>query len=239
MMYRDFNNNILKNDMNLLINAIHHLGNNFNYKMLTFTHGQPATPSNFKYQFSVYTGKLYNIWDDLFKKYEYKTKFGGSNGQLTGLKYCYPDLDWDNVISDFTNNYLKLFRNEFTTQIDDYSNYFKMFQIYERLSYILIDLCQDIWLYCHRKYFRMENIKGEVGSSAMPHKINPIQFENAEGNLKIAVSLFHSIGSSICVSRLQRDLVDSTMLRNVGVACGHLILGIRNIISGLKRIKYR
>ena len=233
MMYRDFNNNIFKNELSILINSIK-FRNNFNCKIITFTHGQPATPSNIKHQLSVYTSKLYNIWNDIFKDFKYKTKIGGSNGQLTGLKYCFPHIDWEKMITNFVETNLNLGRNEFTTQIDDYSNYFKLFQVYERLSYILIDFCQDIWLYCHRKYIVLENVKNEVGSSAMPHKINPIQFENAEGNLKIAASLFHTIGT-LYVSRLQRDLVDSTMLRNVGLAFGHLLLSIRNITSGIKR----
>ena len=130
-----------------------------------------------------------------------------------------------------------MYRNKHTVQIDDYTNYYKLFQIYQRICVVLINLCQDVWFYCSKKYFTLKNVQGEVGSSAMPHKINPIHFENAEGNLKLTIDIFESIGRNICINRLQRDLTDSTMLRNVGVACGHMVLAIRNILTGLDRLK--
>ena len=162
---------------------------------------------------------------------------GGSNGCLTSLKCSNPEIDWDSCMNDFVELRLGMKRNSHTTQIDDYLNYCKLFQTYQRLCLVLTNFCSDIWLYCSKRYFRMNNVKGEVGSSAMPHKINPIQFENAEGNLRLAYDLFESIGRNICSNRLQRDLTDSTILRNVGLTCGHLILAVRNIIAGLKRIE--
>ena len=235
LLYKSFNDKILLSSLNDTILKLLTFENLYkSVPMLTFTHGQPAMPSTFGLQMLVFYDKLKNIDSDI-REFKYKTKFGGSNGNFTGLKYCYNNVDWNEFADTFIKN-LGFTRNKYTTQIDNYSNYFKLFQIYERLCYILINMCQDMWLYCHRNYFKLSNIASEVGSSAMPHKINPIHFENAEGNLKLASSLFNTIGSNICVNRLQRDLTDSTILRNVGVACGHMILAIRSINTGLERI---
>jgi len=204
-------------------------------EILSFTHGQPATSIKVQNIFDVYISKLKNIRNDLFD-YKWATKVGGSNGNLTSLSFVFPDIDWEKEMDNFVEN-LGIERNKHTTQIDDYSHYFKLFQIFERLCYLLINICQDIWYYCSKKYFFLKNVENEVGSSAMPHKINPIQFENAEGNLKLAATIFHTVGSNIMLCRLQRDLTDSTLLRNVGVAFGHLTLSLRNMISGIDRIE--
>lgn len=237
MMHREFNINILKTDLdNLRFNLLEFVRDYSHVNMITFTHGQPATPTSFGKQMNVFVYKIANIIDDLYEDYQYKTKMGGANGEFTALRLAYPSVDWVNIITNFINSSLKLERNPHTTQIDNYSNYYKLFQIYERLCCIVINLCQDMWLYCSKNYLKLKNVEGEVGSSAMPHKINPIHFENAEGNLKIASDLFHSIGRNIMSSRLQRDLTDSTILRNVGLACGHMVLGLRNCNKGLERI---
>ena len=237
MMHREFNLNILKTDLdNLKFTLLGFVKDYSDVKMVTFTHGQPATPTSFGKQMNVFAYKISNIIDDLYEDYQYKTKMGGANGDFTALKLAYPSVDWVSIITNFVNNSLKLERNPHTTQIDNYSNYYKLFQIYERLCCIVVNLCQDMWLYCSKNYLKLKNVEGEVGSSAMPHKINPIHFENAEGNLKIASDLFHSIGRNIMSSRLQRDLTDSTILRNVGSACGYMVLGLRNCHKGLQRI---
>ena len=237
ILHREFNLNILKTDINnLKYTLLEFVKDYSNVKMVTFTHGQPATPTSFGKQMNVFAYKISNIINDLYVDYQYKTKMGGSNGDFTALKLAYPSVDWVNIITDFVNNSLKIERNLHTTQIDNYSNYYKLFQIYERLCCIIVNLCQDMWMYCSKNYLKLKNIEGEVGSSAMPHKINPIHFENAEGNLKIASDLFHSIGRNIMSSRLQRDLTDSTILRNVGSACGYMMLGLRNCHKGLNRI---
>ena len=237
ILHREFNLNILKTDINnLKYTLLEFVKDYSNVKMITFTHGQPATPTSFGKQMNVFAYKISNIINDLYIDYQYNTKMGGSNGDFSALKLAYPSVDWVNIITDFVNNSLKIERNLHTTQIDNYSNYYKLFQIYERLCCIIVNLCQDMWLYCSKNYLKLKNIEGEVGSSAMPHKINPIHFENAEGNLKIASDLFHSIGRNIMSSRLQRDLTDSTILRNVGSACGYMILGLRNCHKGLNRI---
>ena len=203
--------------------------------ILSFTHGQPAAPIKVKNLFNVYVSKLQNIREDI-NIFRWATKVGGSNGNLTSLYFVYPDIDWEQEMTKFVE-VLGLERNIHTTQVDDYSNYFKLFQIFERLCYLLINICQDMWYYCSKKYFLLKKVENEVGSSAMPHKVNPIQFENAEGNLKLAASILHTVGSNIMLCRLQRDLTDSTLLRNVGVAFGHLILSLRNIISGMDRLE--
>jgi len=219
LMYKDFNKKILHKDISKMVTLLKDLREKTSDKvMISFTHGQPATPTTFGKQMHVFIEKLNHIGHDLFISYTYYTKMGGSNGSLSGLKYCFPDKDWETLMSNFVFKKLGLLRNKQTTQIDNYTNYFKLFQIYERLCYVLINLCQDMWLYIHNDYLQLKAKEGEIGSSAMPHKVNPIHFENAEGNLKIAASLFHTIGSSICLSRLQRDLTDSTILRNVGTA---------------------
>jgi len=238
LTYRDFSNTVLGVELDKLTEILTTLAiRNEDTIMLTFTHGQPATPSTFGKQMIIFIDKLNGISNDLFNNYAYRTKIGGSNGDLTGLKFCFPNIDWEQEISGFLHSVFELEKTISTTQIDDYMNYFRLFQIYERFCYLFINLCQDMWLYIHKKYLKLATIKEEVGSSAMPHKVNPIHFENAEGNLKIAANLFHTIGSSIVLSRMQRDLTDSTMLRNVGVACGHMILAIRNICTGLSRIE--
>ena len=237
MMHREFNNNILKTDLaNIRVTLLDFVKEYSDVNMITFTHGQPATPTSFGKQMNVFAYKITDIIHDLYQDYRYKTKMGGANGEFTALKLAYPNVDWVSIITNFINNSLKLERNPHTTQIDNYSNYYKLFQIYERLCCIVINLCQDMWLYCSKNYLKLKNVEGEVGSSAMPHKINPIHFENAEGNLKIASDLFHSIGRNIMSSRLQRDLTDSTILRNVGSACGYMVLGLRNCNKGLQRI---
>ena len=237
MLHREFTTGPLKSDIENLKTILNGFVNDYsNVKMITFTHGQPATPTSFGKQMAVFSYKITEIIDDLYEKYSYKTKLGGANGDFTALKLAYPNIHWDNIITNFVSKSLNLERNPHTTQIDNYSNYYKLFQIYERLCCIIINLCQDMWLYCSKNYLKLKNIEGEVGSSAMPHKINPIHFENAEGNLKIASDLFHSIGRNIMSSRLQRDLTDSTILRNVGSACGYMSLGLRNCHKGLERI---
>ena len=236
LTHKLFNSEIFHPLMNDLILKLDSMTNDKTL-MLTFTHGQPATPTTFGSQIDVFKSKLKIINNELLESYVYRTKMGGSNGTLTALKCVYPEKDWEKLMQQFTEMHLSLCRNKYTVQIDDYTNYYKLFQIYQRVCVVLINLCQDIWLYCSKRYFTLKNVEGEVGSSAMPHKINPIHFENAEGNLKLTIDIFESIGRNICINRLQRDLTDSTMLRNVGVACGHMVLAIRNLLTGLERVQ--
>ena len=238
LTYKTYVREVLINDLNILNNNLRYIINNTSKQiMLSFTHGQPATPTTFGKQMNIFLNKILIIQNELSNDYNFTTKMGGSNGNLTALKAVYPDFNWERLIELFLFNHFELQRNKYTSQIDDYTNYYKLFQIFQRLCVVLINLCQDMWLYCSKKYLKLRKINNEVGSSAMPHKINPIHFENAEGNLKLCIDIFESIGRNICINRLQRDLTDSTMLRNVGVACGHLTLAMRNISVGLERIE--
>ena len=203
--------------------------------MLSFTHGQPATPTSFSKELEVFLYKLLHVKLDLYEDYTYRTKMGGSNGLFSGLKYCFPNKNWDSLVERFLETTYGLERCYPTTQIDDFRIILSCSR-YTKDYVVLTNMSQDIWLYIHNDYLKLRVVEGEVGSSAMPHKVNPIHFENAEGNLKIASNLFHTIGSSICLSRLQRDLTDSTILRNVGLACGHMVLAIKNLITGLSRV---
>lgn len=238
LTYKTYVREILIKDINQLEKTIAHFVNTTsNQLMLSFTHGQPATPTTFGKQMNIFLNKISTIKNEISNEYVFATKMGGSNGSLSALKSVYPEFNWDKLIDLFLFNHFELARNKYTSQIDDYTNYYKLFQMFQRLCVVLINLCQDMWLYCSKKYLKLRKINSEVGSSAMPHKINPIHFENAEGNLKLCIDIFESIGRNICINRLQRDLTDSTMLRNVGVACGHLTLAMRNISTGLERIE--
>lgn len=238
LTYKTYVREILIKDINILEKTfLEIISKTKNQVMLSFTHGQPATPTTFGKQMDIFLHKIMSIKNEIANNYIFATKMGGSNGNLTALKSVYPDFNWDKLIELFLFNHFELVRNKHTSQIDDYTNYYKLFQIFQRLCVVLINLCQDMWLYCSKKYLKLRKINSEVGSSAMPHKINPIHFENAEGNLKLCIDIFESIGRNICINRLQRDLTDSTMLRNVGVACGHLTLAMRNISTGLERIE--
>ena len=206
-----------------------------NIPMLSRTHGQPASPTMLGKEILVFRERLNKQLNQL-KKYNYTTKFGGAVGNFNSHYIAYPDLDWIKFADDFIES-MGLKRNRFTTQIDNYDNYSEIFDILKRISVILVDFCRDIWLYISQDYFIQLKVEDEVGSSAMPHKINPIYFENAEGNLMMAISLFEFMSRKLPVSRLQRDLTDSTVLRNLGTCYGHLLIGLESIISGMKRIE--
>jgi len=206
-----------------------------NIPMLSRTHGQPASPSILGKEILVFRTRLNKQLDQL-KEYNYTTKFGGAIGNFNSHYAAYPHLDWLKFADDFIDS-MGLSRNQYTTQIDNYDNYSEIFDILKRISVILVDFCRDIWLYISQDYFIQLKIEEEVGSSAMPHKINPIHFENAEGNLMMAITLFEFMSRKLPVSRLQRDLTDSTVLRNLGTCYGHLLIGLESIISGMKRIE--
>ena len=201
---------------------------------LSMTHGQPASPSKLGKEFQVFLNRL-DIQINELNKINYTTKFGGAVGNFNAHLVSYPDINW----IDFANNFIEkigLERNTFTTQIDHYDNYSIIFDIFKRINVILIDLCQDIWLYISRNIIKQKIVKGEVGSSTMPHKVNPIDFENAEGNLHIANSLFEVFSRKLPVSRMQRDLTDSTILRNVGSAFSYSLIAYKSILKGINKL---
>lgn len=206
----------------------------FNIPMLSRTHGQPATPTLLGKEILVYCERLNNEIE-LLNKIEYSTKFGGAVGNMNAHYAACPEVDWITFANTFTNS-LNLHRNKYTTQIDHYDNYARIFDNIRRINVILIDLSRDIWMYISQNYFSQKIHQNEVGSSAMPHKVNPINFENAEGNLMLANSLFDFMSNKLPISRLQRDLTDSTVLRNVGVAFAHTLISIKSLIKGFNRI---
>lgn len=223
----------------LLINLNSILNKMFeNYRyiiMLSRTHGQPGVPTSLGKEMAVFKYRLSELINYL-DKIEYKCKFGGANGNFNAHKMVYPKIDWIFFADDFTQSF-GLKRSRYTTQIDNYENLSIIFDAIKRINTVLTDLCQDIWLYIMNKYFILKINKEEVGSSTMPHKVNPINFENAEGNLGISNTLFEFMSRKCPVSRLQRDLTDSTVLRNLGPAFGHSLIAIKNIIIGLQKLE--
>jgi adenylosuccinate lyase len=203
--------------------------------MLARTHGQPATPTRLGKEFLVYVARI-DEQSKYFGQIPYSSKFGGATGNLNAHKVAYPDIDWITFANNFVNENLGLQRSHPTTQIDHYDNLAALFDNMRRINVILIDLARDIWTYISMDYFRQKIKKGEIGSSAMPHKVNPIDFENGEGNLGYANAIFGHLSEKLPISRLQRDLTDSTVLRNIGVPIGHSILAFNSILKGLNKL---
>ena len=203
--------------------------------MLAHTHGQPATPTRLGKEFMVYVERLKNQTEQL-RSIPYSAKFGGVTGNFNAHHVAFPEINWTGFADHFVNEILSLKRNRITTQIDHYDDLAALFQNLERINTILIDLSRDIWAYISMDYFKQKIVKGEVSSSAMPHKVNPIDFENSEGNLGVANALFAFMAAKLPISRLQRDLTDSTVLRNTGVPLAHTVLAIKSLLKGLKKL---
>jgi adenylosuccinate lyase len=202
--------------------------------MLAHTHGQPASPTTFKKEISVFTERL-TVQLMTLQQVPYMAKFGGATGNFNAHKVTFPKIDW----IDFGNNFiagLGLNRLNTTTQIAHYDAEAQLFQTLVRINSILIDFCRDIWTYVSMDYIKQKAVANEVGSSAMPHKVNPIDFENAEGNLGIANALFSFLAEKLPISRLQRDLTDSTVLRNVGVPFAHTVVALSSIKKGVSKL---
>jgi adenylosuccinate lyase len=203
--------------------------------MLARTHGQPASPTKLGKEIMVFVERLENQIQ-LFSYIPFTAKFGGATGNFNAHKVAFPKTDWAKFANDFVESKLGLQRQQYTTQIEHYDVLAAHFDAIKRINTILIDLCRDIWSYVSMDYFKQKTKKGEVGSSAMPHKVNPIDFENAEGNLGIANALLEHLSAKLPISRLQRDLTDSTVLRNIGVPMAHTILAIKSIEKGLNKL---
>jgi len=203
--------------------------------MLARTHGQPASPTRLGKEIGVFTARLQEQKTQL-NSLPYSAKFGGATGNLNAHHVAYPSIDWNSFASHFIEDKLGLKRSYPTTQIEHYDNLAALFDNLKRINTILIDLCRDIWTYISMEYFRQKVKAGEVGSSAMPHKVNPIDFENAEGNLGVANALYEHLAAKLPLSRLQRDLTDSTVLRNVGVPLAHSLLALKSILKGLDKL---
>ena len=202
--------------------------------MLAMTHGQSATPTTFGKELAVFTKRLARQLRQL-KSHKLLGKFGGATGTWAAHNVAYPKIDWSGFSRKFIQR-MGLEPNLVTTQIEPHDSIVESYHILIRINTILIDLCRDLWSYISRGIIQQKKIPGEVGSSAMPHKINPIHFENAEGNLGIANALLNHLSNKLPISRMQRDLTDSTVLRNQGVAMGHGFIAIKNILKGFRRI---
>lgn len=203
--------------------------------MLARTHGQPASPTRLGKELMVFVERLENQIQ-LFSYIPFTAKFGGATGNFNAHHVAYPKFKWMQFADEFVENKLGLQRQQYTTQIEHYDTLAAHFDAIKRIDTILIDLCRDIWSYISTDYFKQKTKKGEIGSSAMPHKVNPIDFENAEGNLGIANALLEHLSGKLPISRLQRDLTDSTVLRNIGVPIAHIAISIKAIGKGLDKL---
>jgi adenylosuccinate lyase len=203
--------------------------------MLAHTHGQPASPSRLGKEIQVFVERLENQLY-LLKAIPYSAKFGGATGNFNAHHVGYPGIDWKAFGNHFVNDILGLSRSQFTTQIEHYDNFAAQCDALKRINTILVDLDRDMWAYISMNYFKQHIKAGEIGSSAMPHKVNPIDFENSEGNLGIANALFEHFSAKLPISRLQRDLTDSTVLRNIGVPVAHSLIAIKSTIKGLNKL---
>jgi adenylosuccinate lyase len=204
--------------------------------MLAFTHGQPASPTRLGKEIAVFAYRLQKQWDHL-QTLPYPAKFGGATGNFNAHYVAFPAIDWEAFADQFVEEKLGLSRSAFTTQIENYDFLAAHFDAYKRIGNVLTDLCRDCWQYISLGYFKQAIKPGEVGSSAMPHKVNPIDFENAEGNLGIANAIFEHLAAKLPVSRLQRDLTDSTVLRNLGVPFAHLVIAMESLLKGLNKLE--
>ena len=203
--------------------------------MLARTHGQPASPTRLGKEIKVFTERLEHQKKQLLN-IPYAAKFGGATGNFNAHHVAYPDIDWISFSNEFVNNTLRLERSQTTTQIEHYDQLASLFDAMKRINTILIDLNKDLWTYISMDYFKQKLKDGEIGSSAMPHKVNPIDFENSEGNLGLANALFIHLSSKLPVSRLQRDLTDSTVLRSIGVPLSHSLIAFQSTLNGLGKL---
>ncbi len=206
-----------------------------NIPMLARTHGQPASPTRLGKEIEVFVVRIEEQFN-LINNIKSAAKFGGATGNFNAHKVAYPEVDWRAFGKNFVENTLGLHHSFPTTQIEHYDHIAALFDAMKRINTILIDLDRDIWTYVSMDYFKQKIKEGEVGSSAMPHKVNPIDFENSEGNLGIANALFEHLSAKLPISRLQRDLTDSTVLRNIGVPIGHTIIAFHSTLKGLEKL---
>ncbi|MCF6360360.1 MAG: adenylosuccinate lyase [Cyclobacteriaceae bacterium] len=204
--------------------------------MLAKTHGQPASPTLLGKEMAVFHARI-NGQLEVLEEIPYGAKFGGATGNMNAHHVAYPNEDWDQFADEFVFETLGLSRSYPTTQIEHYDHLAELFDCFKRINTILIDFSRDIWQYISMGYFKQKIKAGEIGSSAMPHKVNPIDFENAEGNLGMANAILEHLSAKLPISRLQRDLTDSTVLRNVGVPLGHMIIALNSLVKGINKLE--
>ena len=203
--------------------------------MLAHTHGQPASPTTLGKEWGVFAYRLRRQIEEL-ERIPFTAKFGGATGNFNAHLVAFPEMDWREFGNDFVKNHLGLERQQLTTQIENYDMMAAWFDACKRINVILIDLCRDVWTYVSMEYFKQKIKAGEVGSSAMPHKVNPIDFENAEGNLGLANAIFEHLSHKLPISRMQRDLTDSTVSRNIGVPIAHTMISLASLEKGLGKL---
>ena len=222
--------------VNVLLSRLNGLAKEWkDIPMLAHTHGQPATPTRLGKEIMVFAARLEKQLTQL-KLIPHSAKFGGATGNLNAHHVAYPGIDWNQFADEFCQH-LGLTRSYPTTQIEHYDNMAALFDNLKRINTILIDFSRDLWQYISMEYFKQKIKEGEVGSSAMPHKVNPIDFENAEGNLGFANSIFEYLSAKLPISRLQRDLTDSTVLRNIGVPIAHTYVALQSLLKGLSKLE--
>lgn len=236
MMVRDALDQVIYPSIESVINNLESMAREYaDVAMLAKTHGQPASPTSLGKEIMVFVERL-NDQMDRCRALPVKAKFGGATGNLNAHKVSYPQINWIEFADDFVSQNLGMHRSRYTTQIAHYDHLAAIFDALSRINTILIDLARDIWTYIMMEYFKQKTIANEVGSSAMPHKVNPIDFENAEGNLGIANAILNHLSAKLPISRLQRDLTDSTVIRNIGVPLGHSLIAYTSILKGLGKL---
>ncbi len=222
--------------VNELIQKLNELKNAWkDISMLAKTHGQPASPTKLGKEIQVFSERL-EIQLQQAVSIPFSSKFGGATGNFNAHHVAYPSVDWVKFANHFVNDILGLNRSQTTTQIDHYDNLAALFDVLKRINTIILDLNRDMWTYISMDYFKQKLKEGEIGSSAMPHKVNPIDFENSEGNIGIANALYEHLAAKLPVSRLQRDLTDSTVLRMIGVPLSHSLIALKSTLNGLNKL---
>jgi len=233
---KEYYDNVFSSGLDELIKAMENVAEDWKeIPMLARTHGQPASPTRLGKEMMVFVKRL-KVQKDQLENIPWSAKFGGASGNLNAHYVAYPGIDWNEFANNFVNNILGLDRSSPTTQIEHYDNLAALFDALARINTILIDFSRDIWMYISFDYFKQKIKKGEVGSSAMPHKVNPIDFENAEGNLGISNSFLSHLSNKLPVSRLQRDLSDSTVLRNAGMPFAYSQVAISSLKKGISKL---
>ena len=236
MLLRDGLNHVWRPELDRVTDAIYQLATKWaDVPMLARTHGQPASPTRLGKEMMVFVERLRGQINQL-DNIPFTGKFGGATGNFNAHYVTYPDVDWVTFADRFLRTSLQLRRSQFTTQIEHYDNLAAVFHVLTRIHTVLLDFCRDVWTYVSMDYFKQKVVEGEVGSSAMPHKVNPIDFENAEGNLGLANALCLHLAEELPVSRLQRDLTDSTVSRNFGVPIGHSLIALKSIQKGIGKL---
>ena len=236
LLYRDALHQVYRHELMATIKQLRELALEWrDVPMLARTHGQPASPTRLGKEIEVFVNRLMEQYRTLDQT-PFAAKFGGATGNMNAHYIAYPEIDWHAFATRFVEGTLDMKRSHPTTQIEHYDYLAANFHALSRINTILVDLCRDAWTYISMNYFRQKTVAGEVGSSAMPHKVNPIDFENAEGNLGIANALFGHLAAKLPISRLQRDLTDSTVLRNVGVPLAHSLIALKAVRKGLGKL---